>query len=140
MIQGEAEADSNQPGPEPRGVAESGKATVRTQNCFLCDVLGIGCIAQDSAGNPESQRAALLEALFELTPLGGFFEIERQLGLRRATGPGEFLHLIPPYNCQTPPPGLGFERKTNFMMNAGRVRSCCGMRKSAIIGDKPCHI
>src|SRR5580704_6873516 len=124
MIQGETEADSNQPCPEPRVVAESGKATVRTQNCFLRDVLCVGCIAQDSARNPERQRAALLEALFKLAPKGSFFKIGRQLGLRRATGPGEFLHLFSPYNCQTPPAGFEFDRKPTFIMNAGRVRSC----------------
>jgi hypothetical protein len=123
MIQGETETDSNQPCPEPRGVAEPGKATVRTQNCFLRDVLSIGRIAQDSARNPERQRAALLEAPFKLAPKGSFFKIERRLGLRRATGPSESLHLFSPYNCQTPPPGFEFDRKPIFM-NAGRVRSC----------------
>jgi hypothetical protein len=97
--------------PGTAGVAESHKVTVRTQNCFLRDILCIGCIAQDSARNPERQRAALLEPLFKLAPEGSFFKIERQLGLRRATGPGEFLHLFSPYNCQTPPPGFEFDRK-----------------------------
>ena len=109
MIERETEGDSNQPCPKPRGVAESRKATVRTQHCFLRDILCIGCIAQDSARNPERQRAALLKALFKLAPEGSFFKIERQPGLRRATGPCEFLHLFSPYNCQTPQPGFEFD-------------------------------
>ena len=110
--------------PGTARVAESLKATVRTQNCFLRDILGIGSIAQDSARNPERQRAALLEPLFKLAPEGSRFKIEPRLGLRRAAGPGEFLHLFSPYNCQTPPPGFEFDREPIFMMNAPRVRSC----------------
>jgi len=101
-----------------------GKATVGTQYRFLGDILGIGYIAQDAARNPERQRAAFLEALFKLAPKGGFLKIERQLGLRRATGPREFLHLFSPYNCQTPLLGFEFDLKSIFMMNAGRVRFC----------------
>ena len=111
MIERETKADSNQPCAKPRWIAEPGKATVRTQHCLLRHILCIGGIAQDSARNPKRQRAALLEALFKFTPEGSFFKIERQLGLQRPTGPGEFLHLLSPYNCQTPPPGLEFDGK-----------------------------
>src|SRR5215471_20880411 len=114
MIQRESEADSNQPCPDARAVAQSGKPTVRTQHCFLRDIFCIGCIAQDSARNPECQRAALLETLFKLAPESSCFKIERQLGLRCATGPGKFLHLFSPYNCQTPRPGFEFNRNPQF--------------------------
>jgi hypothetical protein len=84
----------------------------------LRDILRVGLIAQDSTCHPEGKRAALLDALLKLAPSSGFFTIERQLSLRCATGPGEFLHPLSPYNCQTPPPGFEFDAKPNFMMNS----------------------
>jgi len=77
---------------------------------FLRHVFRIGRVVHDPACHPECQRAALFQPLFELPPQRGLFALKRQLGLRRATGPdqGTFLHPFSPYNCQTPPPGVGF--------------------------------
>jgi hypothetical protein len=98
VIQRETEADSNQPCPKPCWVAEKGKAAVRAQQSLLRDVFCIGCVAQNATGDPERQRAALVEALFKFAPQDSLVQIERQLGLRRAIGPGEFLHPFSPYN------------------------------------------
>jgi hypothetical protein len=114
MVQGETEADSNQPGSESRGIAQPGEPTVRAQQSLLRDVLCIGSVVQHSPGDAERQCAALLEALLKFAPEGSLLRIERQLGLCRATGPGEFLHPFSPYKMPDATARLGVRWEMEF--------------------------
>src|SRR5215472_10939193 len=106
LVQSQSKGDSDQPRPKSGWIAKASKTPVSSEQGLLRDIFGVIGIAQDSTRDPEGQRAAFLKTLLEFAPEGNLLPIERQLGLRRATGPGKFLHPFSPYKLPDATVGL----------------------------------
>src|SRR6266571_5837131 len=96
-IQGEPERDSNEPGTKTVAVAQPIEAAVGAQKRFLGDVLGLGGIAQNAAGDAVGERATFGEALLEFAPRLGLGRLAQKLVPGHATwlDQSQLLHTIP---------------------------------------------